>query len=116
MEWVPEALQKNVDLGFAGVSHPVLIAGDELLLAENAEQPDRQCAPLRCPAGGSVTVRLSVSPGWSLPSRTMGGYSEDDGRGCSNAFTASWKCTGRVWAGLAIRREIARAHDAEARR
>src|SRR5262249_29146271 len=34
MDWVPEAMQKEVDLGFEGDAVPIVIAGNELLLVE----------------------------------------------------------------------------------
>ena len=56
MEWVPEALKRNIDLGFEGVEHALVIGADrdrlrELInnLIDNAIRYSR--------TGGSVTVR-----------------------------------------------------------
>ena len=59
MEWVPEALGKNIDLGYEGSETPVFITGDAFLLKEmignlldNAIRYTQQ--------NGKVTVRLSA--------------------------------------------------------
>jgi two-component system sensor histidine kinase TctE len=61
MEWVPEALKKQIDLGFEGPETPVTILGDAPRLAElvnnlldNAIRYSRE--------GGRVTVRVSPDP------------------------------------------------------
>ncbi len=59
--WVPEALQKSIDLGFEDAGAPVMVSGDavrlrELLdnLLDNAVRYSRK--------GGRVTVRVSAAP------------------------------------------------------
>jgi len=115
MEWVPEALQKNVDLGFAGASHPVLIVGDELLLAEMLNNLIDNALRYGAQPEGSVTVRLSVLPRVQLSV-------EDDGPGIPESerpriferfHRLPGSAPGGCGLGLAIVREIARAHDAE---
>jgi two-component system sensor histidine kinase TctE len=112
--WVPQALKRQIDLGFEAGAGPAMIRGDpvrlrELLdnLLDNAVRYSRE--------GGRVTVRVSAAPepaveinddGPSVPPaereqiferfhRLLGGGRDGSGLG------------------LAIAREIARLHDAE---
>lgn len=115
MEWVPEALQKNVDLGFAGVSNPVLIEGDELLLAEMLNNLIDNALRYGVRPEGSVTVRLSVLPRVELAVEDDGaGIPEDERARVFERFhRLPGSAPGGCGLGLAIVREIARAHDAE---
>ena len=115
MEWVPEALQKNVDLGFAGESSPVLIDGDELLLAEMLNNLIDNALRYGAHPHGTVTVRLTATPRVELSV-------EDDGPGIPEAARARLferfhrlpgSAPGGCGLGLAIVREIARAHGGE---
>jgi two-component system, OmpR family, sensor histidine kinase TctE len=115
MEWVPEALQKNVDLGYAGTTEPVLIRGDELLLAEMLNNLIDNALRYGAGPGGTVTVRLSDGPHIELAV-------EDDGPGIPEAermriferfHRVPGSAPGGCGLGLTIVREIARAHDAE---
>jgi two-component system, OmpR family, sensor histidine kinase TctE len=61
MEWVPTAIERNVDLGFEGVERPLMIAADrdrlrELVnnLIDNAIRYSHE--------GGRVTVRTDATP------------------------------------------------------
>lgn len=115
MEWVPEALQKDVDLGYAGPQAPVLIEGDELLLAEMLNNLIDNALRYGTSRGGTVTVRLSEAPAVELSV-------EDDGPGIPEAerprvferfHRVSGSAPGGCGLGLAIVREIARAHQAD---
>ncbi|MBI3936636.1 MAG: sensor histidine kinase N-terminal domain-containing protein [Betaproteobacteria bacterium] len=115
VEWVPEALEKGVDLGFAGESAPVMVNGDELLLTEMLNNLIDNALRHGARPGGSVTVRLVRSPHIELSV-------EDDGPGIpeeerSRIFERFHRMSGTrpegSGLGLAIVREIARAHGAE---
>jgi two-component system sensor histidine kinase TctE len=115
MEWVPEALQKNVDLGFAGDSQPVLIDGDELLLAEMLNNLIDNALRYGAQPEGSVTVRLSVSPRVELSVEDDGpGIPENERPRIFERFhRLPGSAPGGCGLGLAIVREIARTHGAE---
>ncbi|HSQ04847.1 MAG TPA: sensor histidine kinase N-terminal domain-containing protein [Burkholderiales bacterium] len=115
MEWVPEALHKNVDLGFAGESGPVPIRGDELLLTEMLNNLIDNALRYGARPGGAVTVRLSTTPRLKLSV-------EDDGTGIPESertrvfdrfHRVPGSAPGGCGLGLAIVLEIARAHGAE---
>jgi two-component system sensor histidine kinase TctE len=114
MEWVPEALQKGVDLGYAGPAKPVLIEGDELLLAEMINNLIDNALRYGASAGGTITVRLTDGTAVELAV-------EDDGPGIPEAergrvferfHRVSGSAPGGCGLGLAIVSEIARAHHA----
>ncbi len=114
MHWVPRALERNIDLGFAGSDHPVRIRGDALLLQElisnlidNAVRYGRE--------GGSITVSVTAPAQITV---------EDDGPGIpdderSKVFERFHRMPGSPGdgsgLGLAIVREIAQAHGAQVR-
>jgi two-component system sensor histidine kinase TctE len=59
-EWVPEAYKKEIDLGFEGAEHPVMIYGDAMRLTELLNNLlDNAIRYTR--AGGRVTVRVPRS-------------------------------------------------------
>jgi two-component system sensor histidine kinase TctE len=113
MQWVPRALERNIDLGFAGSDVPVPIRGDGLLLQElisnlidNAVRYGRD--------GGSITISVAARP---QPQFTI----EDDGPGIpeherDRVFERFHRLPdspgGGSGLGLAIVREIAQAHGA----
>ncbi len=112
-EWVPEALARNVDLGYAGEEGPVMIEGDEVLLAELLGNLIDNALRYGGP-GGTVTVRLTGDPPVEL-------QVEDDGPGVpaserDSVFERFHRVagtpTGGCGLGLAIVREIALAHAA----
>jgi two-component system sensor histidine kinase TctE len=110
--WVPEALRRNVDLGFEGVEAPVMVDGDgtrlrELLdnLLDNAIRYTRD--------GGRVTVRVHAAP----PAVAV----SDDGPAIppgerERVFERFHRLLGSSrdgsGLGLAIAQEIARLHGA----
>jgi two-component system sensor histidine kinase TctE len=116
MDWVPKALERNIDLSFEGPGRPVWIRGDETLLREllnnlldNAIRYGRQ--------GGQVTVRLEAGPAAGLAV-------EDDGPGIpeserSRIFERFYRIPGSpgegCGLGLAIVREIGDLHRARVR-
>ena len=60
-QWVPEALKRNIDLGFEGCDEPVMIRGDSMRLRELCDNLiDNAIRYSR--GGGQVTVRVSASP------------------------------------------------------
>jgi len=114
MEWVPEALQKGVDLGYAGPQTPVSIDGDELLLAEMLNNLLDNALRYGANRGGSITVRLTEPP--------VELSIEDDGPGIPETERARvferfhrvpGSAPGGCGLGLAIVKEIARAHHAQ---
>jgi two-component system sensor histidine kinase TctE len=111
--WVPEALRKQVDLGFEDAGRPVMVAGDavrlrELLdnLLDNAVRYSRR--------GGRVTVRVGAAPptvdvnddGPSIPSEERARVFERFHRLLGSGQDGSGL-------GLAIAREIAELHGGE---
>jgi two-component system, OmpR family, sensor histidine kinase TctE len=114
-EWVPEALAKEVDLGFAGEASTVMVLGHELLLAEMLNNLIDNALRYAAHAGGSITVRLSANP---YPEVTV----EDDGPGIPEVergriferfHRLPGSPAGGCGLGLAIVREIALLHGAE---
>lgn len=111
--WVPEALSRDIDLGFEAATGPVMISGDALRLRElfdnlldNAVRYSR--------SGGHVTVRVSDEPQPTV-------YVNDDGPSIpaherTRVFERFHRLLGSSHdgsgLGLAIAREIARIHDA----
>ncbi|HEY9731180.1 MAG TPA: sensor histidine kinase N-terminal domain-containing protein [Drouetiella sp.] len=122
-EFVPEAIRKNIDLGFEGTSHAIHVLGDQSSLHELAANLIDN-AVLYTPTGGHVTVRVE-------PSRENGGavknpelIIEDDGPGIpaeerERIFERFYRLSDRSASGsgsglgLAIVREIANVHRAE---
>ena len=116
MQWVPRALDRNIDLGFSGSDRPAHIRGDMLLLQElisnlidNAVCYGRE--------GGSITVSVMAQP---APQISI----EDDGPGIpENERDKVFERFHRLpdspgdgsGLGLAIVREIAHAHGAKVR-
>lgn len=114
MQWVPRALERNIDLGFSGSDRPARIRGDVLLLQElisnlidNAVRYGRE--------GGSITLSVAARP---APQITI----EDDGPGIpepdrGKVFERFYRRPGSPGGGsglgLAIVSEIAHAHGAE---
>lgn len=113
-DWVPEALKKDIDLGFEGVERPLMIRGDPVRLRELLDNL-LDNAIRYSSDGGRVTARVSAATrptvsvsddGPRIPAderrrvferfhRLLG--SESDGSGL----------------GLAIAQEIARIHNAQ---
>ena len=116
MDWVPRALEKDMELGFEAPDGPLLVLGDGTLLREllnnlldNAVQYGRP--------GGQIAVKLSDSP---QPSLTV----EDDGPGIPAAelekvFERFYRIPGSTGEGcglgLSIVQEIAQSHGAAVR-
>jgi two-component system sensor histidine kinase TctE len=114
MDWVPRALQRDMDLSFEGPQGPVYVQGEETLLREllnnlldNAIRYDH----------GQITVRLTTD---SHPSLVV----EDDGPGIPDSevdriFERFYRPPGSpgdgCGLGLAIVKEIAEQHDARVR-
>lgn len=114
MDWVPEALKKDIDLGFEGLERPLVIHGDAARLRElfdnlldNAIRYSRQ--------GGRVTVRVHDQPrpavaihddGPRIPVEERRRIFERFHRLLGNSADGSGL-------GLAIAQEIARIHGAE---
>jgi len=112
--WVPEALKKQIDLGFEGCSKPVCIEGDATRLRElcdnlidNAIRYSRQ--------GGHVTVRVACSP------RPVVSVSDDSptipAHEREHVFERFHRVLGNTaegsGLGLAIVKEIAHLHGAD---
>jgi signal transduction histidine kinase len=115
MDWVPEALSREVDLGFSGKVDAVMMEGDEMLLGEMLSNLIDNALRYGARRGGHVTVSITATPRIRLAV-------EDDGPGIPEAerlrvFERFHRIPGSppggVGLGLAIVREIARAHGAE---
>ena len=114
-EWVPEALRKNVDLGFAGETDPVQIVGHELLVAEMLDNLIDNALRYGAQPGQSVTVRLAARPHVEIVVEDEGpGILENErGRIFERFHRLPGSAPGGCGLGLAIVREIARLHGAE---
>jgi two-component system sensor histidine kinase TctE len=113
MEWVPKALSRGIDLGYAGIDKPVFVQADALLLEEllnnlidNAIRYGRD--------GGTATVLLKAIS-------TVAIEVEDDGPGIpqqdhERVFERFYRTSGSrgdgCGLGLAIVRQIAQVHNA----
>lgn len=111
-DWVPSALQKNIDLGFESDELPYLQQGNALLLGELLNNLIDN-ALRYTPSGGQVTVRVLREPAQLLIEV------EDNGSGIPQAqrervFERFYRVLGSAQSGcglgLAIVREIATRH------
>ncbi len=113
MEWVPQALKKNIDLGFDGPEGPVTILGDDTRLTElinnlldNAIRYTHE--------GGRVTVWIAALPRPSFSISDDGPRIPPEER--EHIFERFHRLLGAhedgSGLGLAIVREIAELHDA----
>ncbi len=116
-EWVPRALERNIDLGFSGPGMPVEILGDTTLLRELAQNLIDNALRYGSSEGGYVTVGLLVS------ANTASLFVEDDGPGVPASsrelvFERFVRLPGSpgdgCGLGLAIVQEISRQHGARA--
>ena len=114
-EWVPRAIERNVDLGFDADSETALVEGDPFLLREMLNNL-LDNAIRYTKAGGQVTVRVARSAKRAVLSV------EDNGPGIPEAerarvFERFYRVLGTgtegCGLGLAIVREIAQSHAAE---
>ena len=114
-EWVPHAIERNVDLGFDDDSQAAYVEGDPFLLREMLNNLLDNAVRYTQP-GGQVTVRVTHSAGRAT--LTV----EDNGPGIPEAerarvFERFYRVLGTgaegCGLGLAIVREIAQSHAAE---
>ena len=114
-EWVPQALAKNIDLGFAGAQDGCSVTGNTMLLRELLNNLIDN-AIRYTPAGGHVTVAVKKSPGAiELSVQDNGpGIPEDNQQ---RVFERFYRILGTgqegCGLGLTIVREIALRHRAE---
>ena len=115
-EWLPAALRGSIDLGFEGEGR-ACIAGNEFLLHELIKNLVDNALRFT-PAGGNVTVRVSVNDDRVLLSV------EDTGSGIpveerTRVFDRFYQIPGRdpsgCGLGLAIVKQIAEIHSVEVR-
>jgi two-component system sensor histidine kinase TctE len=114
MEWVPEAYQKNIDLGFEGSETPAPVNGDPARLTElinnlldNAIRYSRDRGRVTVRISGGERQRLSVSDDSPrIPA-------EERDRVFERFHRLLGSHTSGSGLGLAIAQEIARLHDAE---
>jgi two-component system sensor histidine kinase TctE len=113
IDWVPKALQRNMELSFEGPEQPLQVRGDEILLREllNNLLDNAICYGHE---HGNIMVRVKQCP---VPSLTI----EDDGPGMPDAeidrvFERFYRIPGSsgegCGLGLAIVKEIADLHKA----
>lgn len=112
--WVPDALAKEVDLGFSGETGTVSVVGHELLLSEMLNNLIDNALRYGAARGGAITVRLTVEPRVEL-------VVEDEGPGIPDAersriferfHRVPGSAPGGCGLGLTIVREIAGVHGA----
>jgi two-component system sensor histidine kinase TctE len=114
-EWVPKALERNIDLGFEGPDEPLLVRGNAILLREMLGNL-LDNAIRYSPPGSRVTVRVARE-GTAVKLRV-----EDNGTGIPEeervrVFERFYRLLGTeadgCGLGLAIVREVALAHGAD---
>jgi two-component system sensor histidine kinase TctE len=114
MQWVPEALKKNIDLGFEGSSQVLPVRGDAIGLQEMIGNL-LDNAIRYSPPGGTVTLRAGYEEGGAVL------RVEDNGPGISEehrgqVFERFYRILGSGQAGsglgLAIVREVVKLHEA----
>lgn len=114
MDWAPEAVRKDIDLGLEGIEAPLPVRGDEGALRDLMDNL-LDNAIRYTPAGGHVTLRLGQDPAPWLAV-------EDNGPGIpaelrDKVFERFWRVPGASQPGsglgLAIVQEVARRHGAE---
>jgi two-component system sensor histidine kinase TctE len=120
-EWVPDALAAGVDLGFAGDPGPVRVLGHEAFVGEILNNLIDNALRYGARAGQAVTVRLTCDPQpeLSVEDEGPGVPAEERTRIFERFHRVAGSGTGKKDAGgaglgLAIVREIARTHGAEA--
>ena len=115
MEWVPQALKKEVDLGYEGPPSPVSIRGDALRLGMLLDNLIDN-ALRYCPGGSSVTVKVGTEAGAAVLAV------EDSGPGIppeerDKVFQRFYRVLGSEeegsGLGLAIVQEIVHLHGAQ---
>jgi two-component system sensor histidine kinase TctE len=113
-EWVPRALQRNIDLGFEGTDAPVIVQGNAFLLREMLGNL-LDNAIRYSPAGSHVTVEVSCEERYAVL------RVEDNGSGIApedrtHVFERFYRVLGTeadgCGLGLAIVREVAEGHGA----
>ena len=114
MDWVPEAIGRGVDLGYAGDTDPLVIRGDELMLAEMINNLLDNALRYGTQTGGSITVRLTRTPAIEIAVEDDGpGIPEDERARIFERFhRLPGSPAGGSGLGLAIVKEIARIHGA----
>lgn len=113
-EWVPQALSKDIDLGFEGAGQPARLEGVPLLLREMASNLIDNAIKYT-PRGGRVTVRVGAGDAPTLEVEDTGiGIPEADRE---RVFERFYRVLGTdadgSGLGLPIVREIADIHRAE---
>ncbi|MGA7985198.1 MAG: ATP-binding protein, partial [Burkholderiales bacterium] len=114
MDWVPEAYNKNIDLGYEGPETPVTVRGDAFRLTELMNNL-LDNAIRYTPVGGRVTVRVSDGARASLSVSDDGPHIPVEER--ARVFERFHRLLGThadgSGLGLSIVREIAALHRAE---
>jgi len=115
-EWVPDALAAGVDLGFAGDPGPVRIVGHEPLVGEMLNNLIDNALRYGARSGQSITVRLTndPQPEIAVEDEGPGVVPEERSRIFERFHRVSGSAAGGAGLGLAIVREIARTHGAQA--
>jgi two-component system sensor histidine kinase TctE len=115
-EWVPDALGAGVDLGFAGDPGPVPMVGHEALIGELLNNLIDNALRYGARAGQSVTVRLTndPQPEIAVEDEGPGVAPEERTRIFERFHRVAGSAAGGAGLGLAIVREIAHTHGAQA--
>jgi two-component system sensor histidine kinase TctE len=111
--WVPEALERHIDLGFEGAEGPVSVRGDAVRLRELLDNLVDN-AVRYSPAGGRVTVKVSGAPAPTVQVSDDGPAipAEHRQRIFERFHRLLGTAAGGSGLGLAIAREIAHIHGA----
>jgi two-component system sensor histidine kinase TctE len=114
-DWVPRALDRNVDLGFDADSERAYVEGDPFLLREMLNNLLDNAIRYTQP-GGQVTVRVSrmhESPVLTVEDNGPGIPDTERGRVFERFYRVLGTGTDGCGLGLAIVREIAQSHGAQ---
>ena len=114
-EWVPRAIERNVDLGFDADTEAAYVAGDPFLLREMLSNL-LDNAVRYTQAGGQVTVRVTCGmgrPRVSVEDNGPGIPEAERGRVFERFYRVLGTGTEGCGLGLAIVTEIAESHGAE---
>lgn len=112
-EWVPQAIAKDIDLGYEGPGQPTMVRGHALLLREMLANILNN-AVCYTPAHGKVTVRLTTGrhPLLSIEDNGPGVPADEHERVFERFHRVPGSSGMGSGLGLAIAREIAHAHGA----
>jgi two-component system sensor histidine kinase TctE len=112
-EWIADAVKRNIDLGFEGAGHSVMVNGDAMRLNELLKNL-LDNALRYTPSGGTVTVRVTAEPALEVEDNGPGIPKEERERVFERFYRLLGNGADGSGLGLAIVKEIAQSHGASA--